>query len=90
MAKSYRQLERIVRGYSNHRRIQMLHLLESEPELDVMELAQRCGISIKTASEHTRRLAFGGLVLKRPKGRRVLHALSPRGKSILSFLRVLE
>jgi DNA-binding transcriptional ArsR family regulator len=90
MAKSYRHSERIVRGYSNHRRIQMLHLLESESELDVKDLAQRCAISIKTASEHTRRLAIAGLVLKRSKGRRVLHALSPRGKRVLSFLKVLE
>ena|SRR5437773_2769395 len=90
MPKNFTQLERIVRGFSNHRRIQMLHLLEIEPELDVLTMARRCGISIKTASEHTRRLAIASLILKRKKGRQVLHALTRRGKDILTFLRMLE
>ena len=89
-AKNFKQLERMVRGFSNHRRIQMLHLLEVEPELSVLTIAGRCGINVKTASEHTRRLAIAGLILKRPKARNVLHAVSPRGKHVLTFLRMLE
>jgi len=88
--KSYRQLERIVKGFANHRRIQILELLEREPELSVVEIAGKLNINFKTASEHIRRLAIAGLVLKRSEGNNVRHKLSDRGGSILKFLRILE
>ena len=58
LKKTYRQLERIVRGFSNHRRIEILELLEKEPELSVIEIAERLKINFKTASEHVRRLTI--------------------------------
>lgn len=85
-----RQLERIVKGFSNHRRIQILTLLSVFPELSVGEIAQRLKINLKTASEHIRRLAISGLVLKRNQGKNVRHKLSDRGVVILAFLRTLE
>ena len=90
MSKGFRQLERIVRGFSNHRRIQMMSVLEATPEIDLLQLARACGINFRNASEHAGRLVRAGLVLKRSKGRHVLHALSPRGAGILSFLRELQ
>ena len=86
---TFRQLERVVRGFSNHRRIQILHLLDEQPELDVTEIAAACKINFKTASEHARRLAISGLILKRQKKTTVQHALSPRGRRALSFLNAL-
>ena len=88
--KKFRDLERIVRGFSNHRRIEILTLLERAPELSVIEIAEELGINFKTASEHIRRLAHAGLVLKRNEGAAVRHALTPIGRSILKFLRTLE
>jgi DNA-binding transcriptional ArsR family regulator len=85
-----RQLERIVRGFSNHRRIQIMTLLSSVPELSLSEIAQKLKINLKTASEHVRRLAISGLVLKRNQGKNVRHKLSDRGVVILTFLRTLE
>jgi predicted transcriptional regulator len=90
MEKSHRHLERIVKGFSNHRRIQVLELLESKPELDLLGIARACNFNYKTAAEHVRRLALAGRVLKKAKGVHVQHALSPRGKAILKFLRTLE
>jgi len=90
MAKAFRQLERVVRGFANHRRIEVMDLLESDAELDLREIARRCAMNYKTASEHLRRLAVAGLVTKRAKGTHVLHILSPRGKKVLMFLRTLE
>ena len=90
MAKAFRQLERVVRAFANHRRIEVMDLLESDAELDLLEIARRCAINYKTASEHVRRLAVAGLVTKRAKGTHVLHLLSPRGKKVLMFLRTLE
>jgi DNA-binding transcriptional ArsR family regulator len=90
MEQSTKHLERIVRGFSNHRRIQLMELLDARPEMDLTAIARATTMNIKTASEHVRRLAIAGLVLKKAKGSHVLHALSPRGKSILKFLRTLE
>lgn len=85
-----RQLERIVKGFSNHRRIQIMDLVSASPELSLQEIATRLKINIKTASEHVRRLAIPGLVLKRHRGTEVLHKLTPTGELILKFLRKLE
>lgn len=88
--KSYRQLERIVKGFANHRRIQILELLKKEPELSVTEVAEKLNINFKTASEHIRRLAIAGLVLKRSDGINIRHKLTDRAEDILRFLRILE
>jgi predicted transcriptional regulator len=86
MATNYRELERIVRGYSNHRRIQILDILTATPEMDVLALARACRVNFRTASEHTGRLARAGLIFKRSKGRRVVHVVSKRGERVLAFL----
>jgi Mn-dependent DtxR family transcriptional regulator len=88
--KSYRHLERIVKGFANHRRIQILELLKKEPELSVAEIAGKLNINFKTASEHIRRLAIAGLVLKRSDGINIRHKLTDRAENILKFLRMLE
>ena len=88
--KSFRQLERIVRGFSNHRRIEILDLLKKTPELSVVEISGRLKINFKTASEHLRRLAISGLILKRNDNQNVRHKVSERGKQALEFLKDLE
>lgn len=85
-----RQLERIVKGFANHRRISMMQLLQKEPELSLQDIAEKLKINYKTASDHLRRLAIAGVVVKRNRANNVLHKLSPRGVSILEFLRKLE
>jgi len=84
-----RRLERVVKGFANHRRIEILELLEKKPELSVGEISIALEIELKTASEHLRRLAIAGLVLKRQDGREVRHALTARAGTILTFLRML-
>ena len=88
--KPFRELEYIVRGFSNHRRIQIIGLLAGRSELSVEDIADDLNINLKTASEHIRRLHAAGLVMKRNEGRRVRHALTKRAKNILTFLRMLE
>ena len=88
--KPTRQLERIVKGFSNHRRIEILTLLERYPELSLIEVTEYIKINFRTASEHLRRLVYAGLVMKRNEGNFVRHALTPLGQSILKFLRTLE
>ena len=84
--KSERQLERIMKGVANHRRIAILAMLRKEPELSVDELSERFNVGMKTIAEHIRKLAIAGLVMKRHAGRRVRHRLTDRGNSVLQFL----
>ncbi len=88
--KNYRKLERIVKGFANHRRIQILELLEKNPELSVIEITQELNMNFKTASEHIRRLAISGLIMKRSDGKSIRHKLTERGLKVLKFLRTLE
>jgi predicted transcriptional regulator len=85
-----RVLERLVRGFANHRRIEMLVLLEREPELSVEEISQSLNINYKTAADHLRRLAIVGLLLKRSDSVSIRHKITPRAKYVLKFLRTLE
>lgn len=87
---NFRKLERSVRGFSNHRRIQMLELLHRTPELSVEEIASALKINYKTAAEHIRRLAIANLVVKRNEANTVRHKLTNHAARVLKFLRTLE
>ena len=88
--KQFRDWERITKGTANHRRLQILDLLAQKPELSVMDVSNELGVNFKTISEHIRRLALAGLVMKRNEYTAVRHKLTPRGSAILKFLRTLE
>ncbi len=87
---NYKWLERMARGFSNHRRIQFLDIIYRSPEQSVEEIASSLKVNYKTAAEHIRRLAVAGLLLKRNEGAAVRHKLSERGEKVLKFLRTLE
>lgn len=90
MATNYRRIERTVKGFANHRRLQILDLLNKEPELSVEDIAERLDIGYENASDHIRKLAVAGLVMKRSDGTSVRHKLTPRAESILVFCKRLE
>jgi Mn-dependent DtxR family transcriptional regulator len=87
---SYKTLERFVRGFANHRRIQILELLKEKPELSVAEIGERLNVNFKTVAMHVQRLALAGLVLKRNEGSTVRHKLTTRAETTLKFLRIIE
>ena len=87
---NYRALERIVKGFANHRRIEILYLLRREPELSVDDISERLHIGYENASDHVRKLAIAGLVMKRNDGPSVRHKLTQRGESILVFCKRLQ
>ena len=88
--ESYRRMERIVKGFANHRRLEIMDLLKREPELSVEEIAEMLNIEYQNTSDHVRKLAIAGLVLKRNEGSAVRHKLTPRAESILVFCKRLE
>ena len=90
MSKATRKLEKIAKGFANHRRIEILALLEQRPGLSGFEISDILGVNFKTISEHTRRLAIPGLVSKTNMGAAVEHRITPLGRQVLKFLRTLE
>jgi DNA-binding transcriptional ArsR family regulator len=88
--RSYRNIERIVKGYANHRRLEVLDLLHREPELSVEDIADKLKIGYQNTSDHIRKLSIAGLVAKRHEGPSVRHKLTPRAESILVFCKTLE
>ena len=90
MSLHYKKIEKIVKGFANHRRIQILELLEKTPNLSVDDISQNLNVVFFTISDHIRKLADAGLVDKKYKGRFVLHNLTKRGKSILSFCKMFK
>ena len=85
-----KELEQILKGCANHWRIQMMLLLARSPKLTLDDIARELGIDFRVASEHVRRMASGGLVFKKYRGRYVEHTLTERAKDILTFIRKLE
>ncbi len=88
--KKTREIERIIKGVANHRRVEILDLLDKSPELSVIEISDTLKTNFKTISEHIRRMAISGLIMKRNDYKNVRHKLTDRGKVILKFLRMLE
>jgi DNA-binding transcriptional ArsR family regulator len=87
---NYRAMERVVKGFANHRRIQILDLLKQQSELSVEDVAEKLKIGYQNASDHIRKLAIAGLVVKRSDGFSVRHKLTPRAESILAFCKTLD
>ncbi|MEO8638180.1 MAG: winged helix-turn-helix domain-containing protein [Candidatus Taylorbacteria bacterium] len=90
MENNFRKLERVFKGVANHRRLQILELLRREPELSVEEIAEKTATEYMNASDHIRKLAMAGFVMKRNQGNSVRHKLTPRAESILVFCKRLE
>lgn len=88
--KKFRELERIAKGFANHRRIEIMELLRRHPELSLIEIAEALSVNFKTAGEHVRRIVYAGLIMKRNEGQAVRHALTKQGIEVLKFLRTLE
>jgi len=85
-----KNLQKIVKGFANHRRIRIMELLDKSSGISLTEISQALKVNLKTISEHTRRLSQSGIVSKNYKGRVVIHKLSEQGSYILTFLRKLE
>ena len=86
----YKKIERIVKGVANHRRLQILELIEKEPELSVQEISEKLKSEFKNISAHITKMAISGLLMKRSDSKSIRHKLTSRGNNILKFVRMLE
>lgn len=84
--KSPKQMERHLKGISNHYRIGILLAIDKYKKLTLDQIIEITNANPKTIGEHTRRLSSAGLVYKNYKGKFVEHTLSPYGKLFVKFL----
>ncbi|MBU2509600.1 ArsR family transcriptional regulator [Patescibacteria group bacterium] len=85
--KTSRQLERHFKGVANHRRIDILLLIDVEGKVNLDTISHKLNCNMKTISQHTRRLVQAGLVNKKYQGQMVFHSLTPYGKKFLTFIK---
>ena len=90
MGHNYLKLERIIKGFANHRRLEILNLLKTKPGLSVDNIAEILRIGYQNASDHIRKLYIAGLVSKKSLGTSVVHQLTHRAEAILVFCKKLE
>lgn len=84
------QMERHLKGISNHYRIEILLLIARRQRLTLEGIVNAIGANEKTLGEHTRRLVNAGLINKKYRGRFVEHTLSPYGKTFVHFLKAFQ
>lgn len=85
----FRRIERVLKGAASHRRVEILELVKRVPELSVADISERLDIGYINTSDHIRKLAIAGLVMKRNEGSSVRHKITPLGESILVFCKTL-
>ncbi len=87
--KKSNQLEYIVKGFDNKRRIDIIFLLEKRPGLSVSDIADHFEIGFTAVSNHLLKMMSRGVVMKRGDGLEVRHALTEKGKMIAKFLKTI-
>lgn len=90
MGMNTEHLERIMKGSAHRNRLRILFLLEKEPDLNLLDIAERLKMNFKNTGEHTRKLTIAGLISKKYIGASVQHTITQRGKQVLKFCRTLE
>ncbi len=88
--KTSKQLERHFKGIANHRRLDILLLLEKTENLTVDNISGILKCNFKTISAHTQKLVLAGLLEKKYFGREVRHKLSPYGLKIIKFIKIFQ
>jgi len=88
--KTPKQMERHLKGISNHYRIAIILLIDKNKNITLEGIVGSLKANQKTISEHTRRLMSAGLIEKSYSGNYVEHRLSPYGKKFVSFLKSLQ
>ncbi len=83
-------LEKIIKGFANEIRLEIMFLLEKRPHLSVENISEALEVEYKNLSAHLYKLSMGGIIGKKYQGKSVLHSLTNRGKVILTFVRMIE
>lgn len=85
--KNSKQLEKYLKGLSNHRRLDILFLIQKFPGITLDRIADQIDCHLANVSIHTYKLMRAGLINKHYVGRAVSHTISPYGRKCISFLK---
>ncbi len=85
--KKYYDLEKVLKGASNHRRIEVLFLLYSSHDIATEEIIGKLRINYQTGTMHLQKLVRAGLVDAHRQGSTLIHNISKLGKSIIYLLK---
>ncbi len=88
--KTAKQMERHVKGISNHHRIAILLFIAGNDGVTFENIVDALRANEKTIGEHTRRLHNAGLISKKYHGKFVEHSLSPYGRTFVRFLKSFQ
>lgn len=88
--KTAKQMERHLKGMSNHYRIEILLLVAEREGITLEDIVETLGANEKTLGEHARRLYAAGLINKKYRGKFVEHTLSPYGRKFVQFLKSFQ
>jgi len=80
-------MEKIFKGISNHKRLDILFLINNEEGITVDSIANRLNFDFKNTSAHLQKLVNAGLINKKYVGKQVSHKLSPYGKKFIRFIK---
>ena len=82
----YFDIEKIMKGAANHRRVEILFLLKKSSDLSTDGIVELLKINYQTGAMHVQRLVKSGLVEGYRQGSTLLHKLSPLGRKIMDLL----
>ncbi len=88
--QDFQRIERIVKGYANHKRLQVLELLYAKPDQTTDSISDAINSSYENTSDHLRKMSAAGLLYKRNDGPNVRYKLSPRAELVLAFCKKLK
>jgi predicted transcriptional regulator len=88
--KTSKQMERHLKGISNHYRIDILLFIAKKEKITLEDIIEKLEGYPKTIAAHTRKLYQAGLVNKKYRGKFVEHSLSPYGKVVVRFLQSFQ
>ena len=88
--KTAKQFERYFKGVANHRRIEILLLVNREQNICLENISKTIDSDVKNVCQHTQKLVQAGLLNKKYNGRMVGHSVSPYGKKFIKFIKSFE
>ena len=82
-----KQIEKYFKAAANHKRLEILLLIEKSSDIYLEKIAEYTDCDIKNVFQHVQKLYNSGLVNKKHKGKMVGHTLSPYGKRFVNFIK---
>ena len=80
------ELERYFRAVANHRRLEMLQVLNRRGPLPLYQVAAAVHLSVKTTNKHLTQLLHTGFVSRTRQGLFVLYRLEDEAKPLVTKL----